>query len=172
MSALHQIQMQFDAHQDRGLLRISTRDGREFRFWLTRRYVKALWPLVRGLLESDPQVSAQARPEDREAVLSFRHESAIQRSDFETHYEEQATETPLGEEPVLLARVRLEHPDSGGRIICLLPKEGQGLRLAMDDRLLHSFASLMVRTARLAEWELEMDLGPAGVAQQPTRTVN
>ena len=52
MSTLHQIQMQYDAHEDRGLLRIRTRDGSEFRFWLTRRFVRALWPMVREMLEA------------------------------------------------------------------------------------------------------------------------
>jgi hypothetical protein len=39
---LHQIQARYDELQDRILLRLSTIDHCEFRFWLTRRFVKRL----------------------------------------------------------------------------------------------------------------------------------
>ena len=39
---IHQIQMAYDQRQDRILLRLSTREHTEFRFWLTRRFVKRL----------------------------------------------------------------------------------------------------------------------------------
>jgi hypothetical protein len=41
-SALHQITMSHSAEDERLLLRISTTEKNEFRFWLTRRFVQVL----------------------------------------------------------------------------------------------------------------------------------
>ena len=172
MTALPQMQLKFDAHQDRGLLRISTKDRREFRFWLTRRYVKALWPHLRKLLESNEHVRTQLRKEDRQAVLEFQHAAAVESSDFATRYEGDAVETPLGEEPVLLAKARIDERPDGPRIICLLPKEGQGLQVALDDRLLHSFVSLLKRTVEIADWDLELSVSEAPPPAAEPRSVN
>ena len=51
---IHQIQMAFDKLQDRILLRVSTSDQAEFRFWMTRRYTKLLWTMLIKMLERDP----------------------------------------------------------------------------------------------------------------------
>jgi hypothetical protein len=39
---LHQIRIDYHQEQDRLLLRISTNEGSELRFWLTRRFVKGM----------------------------------------------------------------------------------------------------------------------------------
>ncbi len=47
---IHQLQLAFDAAEDRLLFRLSTTAGEEFRVFLTRRFVKMLWPhLVRTM---------------------------------------------------------------------------------------------------------------------------
>ena len=48
---LHQIRIDYHQEQDRLLLRISTDEGSELRFWLTRRFVKSMWPALMTLAE-------------------------------------------------------------------------------------------------------------------------
>ena len=59
MAQLHQVQLSYDPTEDRAVLRIRTHDNSEFTFWLTRRYVKLLWPVLMQMLESHPQVANQ-----------------------------------------------------------------------------------------------------------------
>ena len=63
---LHQLKIDFNAEQDRLLMLVSTDDGAVVRMWLTRRFVKLLWPLLVKLAEeANPQVGtipADARP--------------------------------------------------------------------------------------------------------------
>ena len=49
--------MEYVAEEDRLLLRVQTVDHNEFLVWLTRRYVKQLWPLLVKLLERDPDAA-------------------------------------------------------------------------------------------------------------------
>ena len=57
---LHQLKIEFDAGQDRLLMRVSTASSEEALLWLTRRGVLRLWPLLVGVAEAEPQIAARA----------------------------------------------------------------------------------------------------------------
>jgi hypothetical protein len=78
---IHQIQMLYDKQQDRVLLRVSTRDQTEFRFWLTRRFVKRLWGLLLKMLERD-ETFRSLSVEARRALLGMQHETFIGEGTF------------------------------------------------------------------------------------------
>ncbi len=158
MPRLHQIQFRHVPQEDRILLRIKTTDRSEFRFWLTRRYVKLLWPVVVKMLESDQRVRLQPTPEAKSAVLSFQHEKAISNSDFSTQYHEDAAELPLGESPVVLAKIQLKKADPSSDLLCMHPESGKGIELAMNETLLHSFSKLLTDAIKVSEWDIEPKL--------------
>ena len=162
MGQLHQIRLQYDAQQDRGLLLVSTQARSEYRFWLTRRYVKLLWPVLTKLVESDEQVQRQTDQQAKKAVVSFQQEKALDESDFSTAYEKQGLSQPLGAAPVLLAKIQVKQTENGARLLCMHPLNGQGIELAMNAVLLHSLCKLVRDTVQVAGWDLE--LGPS----QPT----
>lgn len=169
MAKLHQIQLQYHPGEDRGLLRLRTAEGDEFRFWLTRRFIALLWPLLVRSLERSAAVRAQADPEARSTVLSFEHESALSRSDFATPFAD-GTRMPLGETPLLLVRARLRETEAGV-VLGLEPQEGPGIDLALDATLLHSLARLVREVAERAAWGLALELG-APAAPPAGRRVN
>ena len=77
MTRIDQLQLRFDAEQDRLLLRVNTADREEFRLWLTRRMVARLWPALRSALESDDLVRTQPNRLARDTVLSFQQDKAL-----------------------------------------------------------------------------------------------
>jgi len=158
MSRIHQIQVQFDPVQDRCLLRFRTREQAEYCFWLTRRFAKALWPVLVGLLGSSAEVRHQRDDQTRAAVLSFQHESAISRSDFQTPYEP-AAQAPLGAAPLLLTRAVAKNTANGNHILSLQSSTGPGIDVALDSVLAHSLAKLIADAAQRADWGLPLTLG-------------
>ena len=175
MTQLHQIRLQYDAQEDRRLLRISTQARQEFRFWLTRRFVKLLWPVLMRLLESHEQVRSQSDSHAKKAVLSFQHQSALDQSDFSTAYREQGLQRPLGEAPVLLAKIQVKSGSGGNQILCLHPLEGQGVELALTQVLLHSLCKLVADTVRTARWDLCVEVtepSPQDAPQPGERRLN
>lgn len=154
MSRLHQIQIRYVPQEDRILLRIKTADRLEFRFWLTRRYVKLLWPMMLKMLSNDHRVRLQADAEARSAVLAFQHEKAIRQSDFSTEFREDAETLPLGKSPVLLAKIQLKQQKSGDNVLCMHPQSGKGVELAMDETLLHSFTKLLAEAVSTSDWDV------------------
>ena len=154
MTQLHQIQFRYDPHEDRALLRLTTTARHEFRFWVTRRYAKLLWA---GLTGSAARGAALTPPQ-REAVLAFEQEAAIARADFKTQFDGADTSTPLGDAPVLLARLKCVQPGEGITLLAMHPLQGQGIEIRLDQTLLHSMLKLLAEAAQSAEWELNTSI--------------
>ncbi len=170
MAQLKQVQLAFSPVEDRLLLRINTSAGEQFRFWLTRRFTRLLWPVLMQAAGQDPQVSAQASPGAREAVLSFRHEQAVSGANFtEPFHEDEAPQMPLGESPVLLSRIQLRPGQSGTSVLCLHPEHDQGVEIAMTPELLHSLTRLLAQTVTRAGWDMNLALPANGQASGEQR---
>ena len=165
--AIHQIQMRHDQKHDRILLRVSTTDGKEFRFWLTRRFVKRVWGLLVKMLQWDRAVHQQADPQTRQTVLDIRHEGFVQQGDFTKPFEEAPHEMPLGDEPLLVTRGAGKRTDNGLHMLSLHPEQGQGIDMTLDNKLLHLFTKLLREAVSRADWALDLNLHPGGQAAAP-----
>lgn len=172
---LHQLKLEYHAEHDRLLLRVSTDDGKEVLLWLTRRCVKLLWPALLQMAQGSPQISLQPDSDARAAVLEFRHEQAVSKADFKTPYEGAVRERPLGPEPILVGRIQWKRDDNAGHVLSLLPLSGQGINLALDENLLHSFCKLVQNAVAASDWDFSLTLPQAASAAaevQPPRSVN
>jgi hypothetical protein len=175
---LHQLKVDYDAEQDRLIMLVATSESVELRLALTRRFVKLLWPLLVKLAEeASPRIRTQASPEARKALLGLEHEYAVSRADFSKPYDAgEAAARPLGEMPLLLARIQTGHDRSGQPVVALHPAEGQGLTLSFDSVLLHSLCRLLRAAVRKSDWDMELKL--PGIepeeesAERPARTLN
>jgi len=170
---LHQIRIDYHPEQDRLLLRVSTDDGAELRFWLTRRYVKGLWPALMKMAEVIGAARTQPDPTVRKALMEFEHEKAVSQADFATPYKSAAGNLPLGAEPLVVTRLRAQPDGRGNAVIAMHPPQGQGMDLAMDAMLLHSFTRLLQGAVGKTDWDVRLELPkvpmPAAPAADATR---
>jgi hypothetical protein len=146
--------------EDRLYLRMNTQDGQEFRFWLTRRFVRLLWPVLTRLIESRAQAQTQhlENLEVKKAMASFRHQEALAQTQANAPYQE-GRELPLGEAPVLLSRIAVKPGENQTPMLSLHPEQGPGIDLAMGDTLLNAFSKLLADTLKSTEWDLNFALG-------------
>jgi hypothetical protein len=154
---IHQIQMAYDQRQDRILLRLSTRESTEFRFWLTRRFVKRLWGLLVKMLEQDESFRSLSE-EARRALLGMQHETFVEEGDFSKAYEDAERELPLGPEPVLLATAKGKVDGKGNQTLSLHPAAGQGIDLGLNSKLLHMLVKLLRDAVSRSDWDIRMTL--------------
>ena len=174
---LHQVKIDFAAEHDRLLMLIAASEQVEVRMWLTRRFVKLLWPLLVKLAEeASPRIRTQANPEARKALLGIEHQQAVQKADFSKAYEGKSRSMPLGEEPLLLGRIQTGHDRKGQPVLALHPAEGQGVTLTLDAVLLHSVCRLLQAAVKKSGWDMELKLPgteavPAG-DERAGRTLN
>ena len=173
---LQQLKVDYDAETDRLVMLVATSDEIELRLALTRRFVKLLWPLLVKLAEeASPRIRTQANPEARKALLGFEHEHAVSKADFSKPYDAAGRATPLGEVPLLLARIQTGYDRNGQPVLALHPSEGQGVTLTLDSVLLHSVCRLLQAAVKKSDWDMELKLPgtePEAASERAVRTLN
>ena len=109
------------------------------------------------MAEAVGEARIQHDPHIRKAMLEFEHDKALRQADFATPYKS-ATNLPLGEEPLLVTRLRAQPDGNGSAVLSLHPTQGQGMDLAMDAMLLHSFTRLLQGAVGKTDWDIRLDL--------------
>ncbi|MEO0414529.1 MAG: hypothetical protein AAF226_06220 [Verrucomicrobiota bacterium] len=170
MSQLHQMQCSFVPEEDRIMFRMNTRNRQEFRFWMTRRYVDLLWTTISNVVEQ--KEAPQARDElKKSATIQDKHEKTVEKSDFKTQYQE-STYLPMGKEPLLLFSVGVKKSPEGKAILCMHPKSGEGIELAMNDQIVHSLCKLLIDSSEKAKWGLNLNWTKSHNTQVPKQGLN
>ncbi|MBF8271971.1 MAG: hypothetical protein HW380_1076 [Magnetococcales bacterium] len=152
---LHQMQIIYSQTADRLMLRVSTQDRQEFRFWFSRRFTKRLWPGLSQALNRQVQPEATHSPQARAAMVDLMHQNAISQSDFNTRYDNQVQTVPMPE-PLLVTKARLTPVKSGILILSLYPETGPGIELALDSNLLHALCKLLQDSLPQTDWDLKL----------------
>lgn len=175
MSQINQIQLSFVPIQDRLLLRMNTMESAGFEFWLTRRYVKLLWPVLMNMLQKDGQIALQKTEQAKKEVLSFQHQEATQKMDYTRNYKTQVENKPLGDKPLLLAKISVNTGEDGVQVLSLNPEHGQGIQLSLNQTLLHSICKLLQDTVAKTDWDIDLSqsLSTSTAADVPeSRSIN
>lgn len=164
MSQIHQMQTTFVPEQDRVLFRLTTggRQINEIRLWLTRRYVSLLWQALLNMLKSRQPKQYQEDETAPSAALALEaeHQEQVKQANFETPYQE-GNVFPLGEEPILVAKIAIKQGPEQQQILCMHPLNGEGIEMALNDQTLHSFCQLLSQAATKADWNLNLDFAQA-----------
>jgi hypothetical protein len=149
---IRQLQVACDAAQDRLTLRVATQANEEFRVWITRRYLRELWPhlvaMLAGHLAARPQAPAE-KPAGEPAAS------------FEQPFKEDNPSFPLGSTPLLASEATLTA--SGEGLARLILREGRerSFTLNVNGELLQALCAMLRKSAEQAGWGLALDYAPA-----------
>lgn len=147
---LHQIQLAYDATQDRLILTLLTNDFNEFRFWITRRMVAQLIKLLKEQLAqiSDPSTSISER---EKASKQIQKET---RNPTTSQYKTNISRHPLGEEPLLLRQFAIKGSPEGQIGVRLEAFTGQSIEFTSDASTIYALQELILKTVPQTEWGL------------------
>ncbi|MBF0143995.1 MAG: hypothetical protein HQL57_09610 [Magnetococcales bacterium] len=158
---IHQIQLAYSQEEDRLLLRVTTSDSREYRLWLTRRFVRRLWPVLDKAMMADTLSVGARDPGVQREVRDYLRREAVAKGDFATPFQEEVERMkPLGEEPILACVARLIPQGTGNHQLSLHPRTGNGLEINLDRGMMHSFCQLLWDAIRKTDWDLMPSRGP------------
>ncbi len=163
---LEQIRIDFIPEQDRLLMRLASADRSEVLLWLTRRCVRLLWPLLIKMTESAPYIAQQPLPEARQALLGMQREQALSKANFSRPYATENRDRPLGAEPLVVARLNTGRNQQGKHVVMLLPQQGQGVTLALEDTLLHGLCKLLQDVVAKTDWDIALAVPAGSVAAE------
>ena len=184
---IHQLSVNYVAEQDRILVRVNTAAAEEMRLWLTRRLMLGLWPLLsklltKHLLKLEPAgTSLETANEDLKKMLTeFRKEEFLKQADFDTPYQENQRQLPLGEEPLLITDVDAAPLPNGQLRLSFnehTPGEGEprSFRMEMEPKLMRGLMHLLEQALLRSQWReafgtpVAVEDGAAGEDDRPSR---
>ncbi len=163
---LHQLQVTYQAEQDRILLRVSFRDGRgnleEIRAWLTRRLMKNLWPGIIKSLDSLVKLNKPQAAHASAEILSMDFQASVTEikanGNFDIPFEAAAETYPLGEEPLLIHTTHFHlHPGKPVRV-SFAQSDQECFDVDFTQTAMHGFCKLLQEAVKNAEWDLHLQM--------------
>jgi hypothetical protein len=141
------------------------------RAWFTRRLVKLLWPnLMRMVAKRVVDEKPAATPEARQMILGMKREAHLQQMDFSKPFRGDAASYPLGQEPLLVARVDMAAQPHGVTRMSLKRQDGHGFDLNLNEGMFDAFCQLLRQACLQAEWGIELRLPGQGEGAPPADT--
>ncbi len=166
---IQQINIGYNAAEDRLLLKIGMSDDIELNVWLTRKVVKALWQL----LQDTNLVAAVApdvhSPQAQELLQSFAKESAAQKLDFSEEYKKRSA---VNNEEVFLAQdchvVKIGNELPTLELVCT---NGQTVKVALNQDLSLALINMLQLVVKEAAWDLAFSEQSSLLSSVTTNTV-
>lgn len=161
---IHQLSVTYLAEQDRILVRVNTAAAEEMRLWLTRRLMLGLWPLLSSLLtrhllklEAAGMSLDTADEGLRKMLADFRKEEFLRQADFETPYQDNQSQLPLGEEPLLITDVDASALPNGKLRLSFNERPPQGgkprsFHMEMEPKLMQGLMHLLDQALARSQW--------------------
>jgi hypothetical protein len=149
---IRQIQIANNALEDRLHIRIATQDNEEIGVFITRRFLRELWPhLMTILLDHfvihSNTTSGVGNPKSTPS--------------FDQAFSNENPAFPLGERPLLASEVNLEVVDEikNNKTVKITFREGheRNVSLSLDTDLLHAFCAMLRTACDQAAWDLTLD---------------
>ena len=152
---ISQIQASYNPTEDRILLKIKTLNEQVYLAWITRRFMKLLIPVLHG---QHPTTGDALFDEPTSHIQQAQKEKNQLQGDYETQYEmPENPDYPLGEKPILLAKITFKdiYTDKGS--LALEPDKGQGILLPYHADLLGPLIKIFAKALETAEWDLQLN---------------
>ena len=172
VAAIQQINLDYNAEQDRLLFRVGLNDNTELLVWLTSRITQLLWTLLTGEAHLPTANSIQADSPPEQAVAQFKQEmqaaDALQKMDFKTEYQPRPEVRNDGAMLAINAvLVRVDDKPPSLELPCL---EGVSVRINLNPELTLAMCNMLQLATKEAGWAINAAV--AAPAQSPIAIQN
>jgi hypothetical protein len=172
-ASIQQLNLGYDALQDRLLLRLGLSDGTEIKIWLTRRIVKAVWGLLQSAdllpVTAPDMFTSQTSDALDQAAKQATEQKTLKQLDFTETYD--ASRTNLTDAPILPRECRILALDNGQHVMELLADEQLNLRIPMNQELIQALTNMLQITSKEAGWDLSFAEGVTLMPESTNRPV-
>lgn len=155
-AAIQQLNLGYNAEQDRLLLRVGLADNSELLVWLTYRITKQLWQLLNGETHLPTATSIQPETAPQQAVEQFKQElqavETLQKMDFATEYQPRKDVVNDGAMlAISLVLINYEGKPPTLEIPCL---EGITVRMNLTQELILALCNMLQLSTKEAAWDI------------------
>lgn len=155
-ATIQQINLGYNAEQDRLLFRIGLSDNTELLVWLTHRITQLLWSLLTEESHMPTATSIQTETSPEQATEQFKQEAqavdALQKMDFTTAYQERPQVRNDG--AMLATNALLIHADQKEPSLELPCLEGISVRMNLNPELMLAMCNMLQLACKEAAWTI------------------
>ena len=155
-AVIQQINLSYNAEQDRLLLRVGLADNTELLVWLTYRITKSLWQLLNGETQLPTASSIQVETLPQQAVAKFKQEveavETLQKMDFATAY--QPRKEVVHDVAMLAISVVLINAVDKPPVLEMPCLEGVNVRMNLTQELTLALSSMLQLSSKEATWDI------------------
>jgi len=147
LMSVRQLQVANDNVQDRLVLRVATGNNEEIRIFLTRRFLREIWPHLSRILSTQlttPEAPASSAPPGGQAS-------------FEEPFKEDNPTYPLGMTPLLASEATFETPGQNQLRLILREGKERSFTLLLNTELLQALCSMLRAASEKAKWDLGLN---------------
>lgn len=157
-NAVKQLQASYNMAEDRILWKLRT-DTHQFQAWITRRYMKLLIPALHG---QHPTTKENLLPEKTHQLHAMQKQTAgeefqKQAEDNVAYEEPENVEEPLGDDPVLLAKLTFRGLESDSPVISFEPEQGPGFNLSFQPQITSALVQIFSQALAKSDWGLQLE---------------
>lgn len=164
-AAIQQLNLGYNAEQDRLLFRVGLSDNTELMVWLTLRVTKQLWALLNGETHLPTASSIQVETPPEQAVQQFQQEmqvaETLQKMDFATEYQPRPQ---VRNEGAMLA-TGLQLRDDGVKHLDIACLEGVEVHMNLTQELILAMCNMLQLAAKEAGWDIGAPLSTPLLAE-------
>ncbi len=153
---IRQLQIANDHLQDRLILRVATQADEEYRIWLTRRFLRELWPHLASLVGKQPT-----------PVPVVGETPVVAATSFEQPFIDQNATYPLGSTPLLTNEVKFDTLSDGSFHLTFREGRERSFQLGLTPDLLQALCAMLRAGAEHAQWNLALDYTAAAASPAP-----
>ena len=155
-AAIQQLNLGYNAEQDRLLLRVGLSDNSELLVWLTYRIARMIWSLLNGETHLPTATSIQAETPPSQAVEQFKQEmqvaETLQKMDFATEY--QPRQEVRNDGAMLATNVLLSGAEGKPPTLEMPCLEGLTIRMNLNQELIIAMCNMLQLAAKEAAWNI------------------
>tara|TARA_R110000824_G_scaffold281470_1_gene469780 strand:- start:11880 stop:12380 length:501 start_codon:yes stop_codon:yes gene_type:complete len=155
---LQQLNISYNANEDRLLFKVSAGGHLEYRLWFTRRFTRILLKLLMEKMNAYGGVDTIAVSEDTQ--------QAIKKGAFEKKYIKlDEPEYPLGEAGITPTKMKVSELPNKSLNVQFMNNANKGMNLNMDKKMLFMMHNLLIQGLARAEWNLNLEQSLAANAR-------
>ena len=152
---INQIQASYHPSEDRILLKIKTLNEQVYLAWITRRFMKLLIPVLHG---QHPTSGKSLFDEKKSQIQQLDKEKTQLSGDYESEYKTpENPDYPLGDAPILLAKITFKDIYSDNAQLIFEPEKGQGIILPFHADILGPLIKIFSQALYSSDWALDLD---------------
>lgn len=155
-AAIQQINLGYNAEQDRLLFKVGLSDNTELLVWLTSRITQMMWSLLTNEAHLPTATSIQVQTPPTQAVEQFKQEAqaidALQKMDFKTEYQPRPEVRNDG--AMLAISVSLIAQENKPSVLEMPCIEGVTVRINLNQELTLAICNMLQLACKEAGWAI------------------